>query len=252
MSEPQARPVASLPPHPVLRHFYESAGERQQVVTAMFDDAAVHYDRVTTLMSLGAGARYRRQSLQRVGVASGSRVLDVACGTGQLSEAAIRVVGSTGSVIGVDPSFEMRRVAESRRGINTLCGTADNLPVEDASFDFVVMGYALRHVADLLTTFSEMRRVLRPGGSVALLEITLPSGRVSRTLFKFYLQRFVPVATLIATRSLRAMQLMSYHWNSIEQCVAPPVILDAMQQAGLRQPQRQISLGIFTEYTATA
>ena len=114
MSEPQARPVASLPPHPVLRHFYESAGERQQVVTAMFDDAAVHYDRVTTLMSLGAGARYRRQSLQRVGVASGSRVLDVACGTGQLSEAAIRVVGSTGSVIGVDPSFEMRRVAETR------------------------------------------------------------------------------------------------------------------------------------------
>ena len=64
----------------------------------------------------------------------------------------------------------------------------------DASFDCVVMGYALRHVADLLTAFREMRRVLRPGGRVLILEITPPEGRIARALLKVYLKGVVPPA----------------------------------------------------------
>jgi len=88
--------------------------ERQTVVNRLFDDTARHYDRVTGWMSFGTGARYRRDVLRRSGVGAGSRVLDVACGTGQVAAAALRLVGPDGVVVGVDPSRGMRRVAEAR------------------------------------------------------------------------------------------------------------------------------------------
>jgi demethylmenaquinone methyltransferase / 2-methoxy-6-polyprenyl-1,4-benzoquinol methylase len=242
----------AVAPHEVLTRFYERPEERQGVVSALFDDTAHHYDRITSLMSLGTGARYRREVLTRIGVREGSRVLDVACGTGQVSAAALRLVGPSGQVVGVDPSEGMRRVAESRRAIRTLPGTADRLPVADASFDVVVMGYALRHAADLLAAFREMRRALRPGGMVAILEITPPEGRLSRSLLKFYLKTLVPPATLLVTGSRRAMELMNYYWDSIERCVHPDAILDAMRRAGLERPTRHRTLGVLNEYVASA
>jgi demethylmenaquinone methyltransferase / 2-methoxy-6-polyprenyl-1,4-benzoquinol methylase len=241
---------APLAPHPVLKSFYTLPEQRQGVVNSMFDDAARHYDRITSLMSLGTGAAYRRHALKRMGMRPGQRVLDVACGTGQLSAAAQQLVGSTGEVVGVDPSDGMRRVAEVRRNIRTMRGTAERLPVESQTFDIVVMGYALRHVSDLVVAFREMKRVLRPGGRIGILEIAAPEGVVSRSLLKLYLKRIVPPVSLLATANRRASELMSYYWESIEQCVRPAAIMDAMQQAGFARPTRHQTLGVFTEYVA--
>lgn len=243
---------AGLAPHPVLDRFYAQPAERQDVVNHLFDDTARHYDRITGLMSFGTGGRYRRDVLKRIGVGPGSRVLDIACGTGQVSAAALRLVGPTGVVTGVDPSEGMRRVAEARRGLRVLEGTADHLPVEDGSFDFVVMGYAMRHASDLIAAFREMRRVLRPGGTVAILEITPPEGRFARALLKVYLKHIVPPASLLVTGSRRSQELMSYYWESIERCVSPGAILDAMARAGLENPMRHRTIGIFNEYVAKA
>ena len=115
-------PQPALPPHPVLSAYYDSADVRQDVVTNLFDDTAVHYDRVTGLMSSWTGAAYRRQILRRAGIGPGAQVLDVACGTGQVSAAAMKLVGPSGSVLGIDPSEGMRRVAETRRGVPTRHG----------------------------------------------------------------------------------------------------------------------------------
>jgi len=243
---------AGLAPHPVLDRFYARPEERQGVVNGLFDDTARHYDRITALMSCGTGAAYRREVLRRIGVGRGSKVLDVACGTGQIACAALALAGPSGAVVGVDPSDGMRRVAEARRGIRTLHGTADRLPVGDASFDTVVMGYALRHVSDLAAAFAEMRRVLRPGGTAVILEITPPEGRLARSMLKFYLKHVIPYATLLVTASPRARELMRYFWESIERCVSPDEILGAMARAGLRRPERRRTLGILNEYVATA
>jgi len=244
--------VQGLAPHPVLDRYYARPEDRQAVVNRLFDDTARHYDRITSLMSFGTGGAYRRDVLRRIGVKEGSRVLDIACGTGQVSGAALKLVGRGGTVLGVDPSEGMRRVAESRRGIRTVCGTADHIPVPDASFDVVVMGYAMRHAADLIAAFCEMRRVLRPGGTVAILEITPPRNAAARAILKVYLKHMVPPASLLVTASRRSMELMSYYWDSIERCVSPDAILEAMARAGLEHPTRHRTMGIFNEYIATA
>src|SRR5688572_12657895 len=88
-----------LPPHPVLAGFYSDAAERQAVVNRLFDDAAPYYDRVTGLFSAWTGRRYRRAVLRRVGAGPGKRVLDVACGTGQVAREALRLVGRGGAVV---------------------------------------------------------------------------------------------------------------------------------------------------------
>ncbi|MCC6661630.1 MAG: class I SAM-dependent methyltransferase [Phycisphaerales bacterium] len=240
-----------MPPHGVLHRYYSEPAQRQSVVNGLFDDSARYYDRVTGLMCLGTGLSYRRQALRRVGVGPGSRVLDVACGTGQVSRAAIPLVGPTGYVLGVDPSTGMRRVAAAR-GVTAVEGTADRLPAADASVDVVVMGYALRHAADLRAAFREMRRVLRPGGVVLILEITAPAAAPARFLLRLYLEWIVPPATWLLTGSRRARDLMSYYWDSIDRCVPPAMIMEAMRESGLMEVERRRCLGVFNEYSGRA
>lgn len=238
-----------LTPHPILPRFYARAEDRQSLVDGLFAQAAPHYDRVTSLMCLGTGRRYRQEVLERIGVRPGARVLDVACGTGQVGVGAAALVGPGGFVLGIDPSREMRAIAESR-GLTTAHGTADALPVPDGSFDFVVMGYALRHVKDLVIAFREMGRALKPGGVIAVLEITPPRSVIGRSLLRAYLKGIVPAATLLFTQSRPAKRLMDYYWESIHQCVSPEAILGAMGAAGLVHAERSCTLGMFTEYVA--
>lgn len=249
-SDADPSPGMVLPPHPVLADFYSDAAERQAVVNRLFDDAAPYYDRVTDLLSAWSGRWYRRTVLRRIGVRRGARVLDVACGTGQVSREAVRLVGSGGVVVGVDPSEGMRRVARGR-GVSVLEGTAERLPVPSEAFDVVVMGYALRHVSDLIAAFREMRRVLRPGGSLAILEIGLPTSAVGRALQRLYFKRLIPGLCRV-TASRRTSTLMRYYWESIERCAAPAEILRAMTLAGLESPGCRRTLGMFIEYEAVA
>ncbi len=158
---------APLAPHPAITTRYSVPEGRAGYVRGLFDRSAGAYDRVTQLMCLGSGRRYRLDALRRSGVAPGMTVCDVGCGTGQVALAAKRLVGPEGRVIGVDPSEGMLSVARAAgvAGAEDLrIGGADALPVEDASVDIVTMGYALRHVEDLRGAFGEFARVLRPGG----------------------------------------------------------------------------------------
>lgn len=246
---PHDAPNAGAAPHPVLERFYHRPDERQAVVNGLFDDASPSYDRITSLMSFGTGGWYRRDALRRWGVGPGSRVLDVASGTGQVAAAAMRLSGPEGLVLGVDPSAGMRRVA-AQRGCRVVEGTAERLPVDDASFDLVVMGYALRHVSDLVAAFAEMRRALRPGGRVLILEVTRPESNAARWLLRLYLRGVVPMASLLLTANRRAMELMRYYWESIDRCVPPGAILSAMERSGLRDAAVRRSMGVLTEYTA--
>lgn len=239
-------PVA---PHPVLSAWYRDEAERRLRVNQLFDAAAGHYDWINRVMSLGSGRRYRRDALLRAGLAPGMRHLDVGTGTGVIALLGQDIVGSAGEVVALDPSPGMLEVAR-RAGVRTLVpGRAESLPFEDARFDLLTMGYALRHVSDLQATFTEYLRVLRPGAKVLILEITRPRPGLGYHLLKFYLGTLVPLVTRVLRRSRESQTLMRYYWDTIEHCVPPATILAALDAAGFEQVRRHVVLGVFSEYS---
>jgi demethylmenaquinone methyltransferase/2-methoxy-6-polyprenyl-1,4-benzoquinol methylase len=239
---------SELRPHPVLPDYYAEAGERSAFVRTLFNRTAPHYDRINSVMSLGSGRWYRRRTLHWAGLRPGAEVLDVAIGTGLLAREACRIVGPDGRVIGLDLSESM--LAEARRalGIPLVQGLAEQLPVAAGSIDFLSMGYALRHVADLGATFGEFRRVLRPGGTVLLLEIARPATPWRRALAGLYFGRLVPMLSRWTTASRESETLMRYYWDTIENCVAPEVILRALAAAGFAEVRCHAELGLFRAY----
>jgi demethylmenaquinone methyltransferase/2-methoxy-6-polyprenyl-1,4-benzoquinol methylase len=245
--------AAVVAPHPPITGFYDRPEDKRPVVRRMFDGAAGDYDRVERMMALGSGRWYRGQALRRAGLAPGMRVLDVAAGTGLVAREAAAIVGDGSRVLGVDPSPGM--LAQAARlvpGVRLILGIAESLPVADASVDFLSMGYALRHVSDLAVTFREFRRVLRPGGTVCVLEITRPAGRVRTAALRLYMRWVVPALTRLAARGNDSHRLWAYYWDTIEHCVPPERIIEAMAAAGFVDVRRRVELGIFSEYTGRA
>lgn len=241
----------SLPPHPILDPYYRTASEKREYLRGIFDDTAGDYDRMETIASFGTGRWYRRHALARAGLAAGMSVLDVATGTGLLAREALALVGPSGNVTGTDPSSFMLRLAAENLRIPTIEAAAESLPVESGRFDFVSMGYALRHVSDLHAAFAEMARVLRPGGRMCVLEVSRPASAVKRFLLRAHLKGVFPIAARLVGRAPRTSELWKYYWETIEHCVQPDLVLRAMAHAGLSNVRRTASLGLFSEYTAT-
>jgi demethylmenaquinone methyltransferase/2-methoxy-6-polyprenyl-1,4-benzoquinol methylase len=238
-----------LPPHPTLTDYYRRDEDRPEFVRHLFDEAAPSYDRVERLIGFGAGGWYRRQALSRSGLVPGMRVLDVAVGTGLVAREALGVLGGDGLLVGLDPSAGMLRQACRHIALSGVLGVGEGIPVRDGSFDFLSMGYALRHLSDLHVTFREFHRVLRPGGAVCLLELTRPTGRVACTVLRSYLHVVVPFLTRIVSRSRETALLMRYYWDTVEQCVPPGDILSALEAAGFVNVRRTLVIGLFSEYT---
>jgi demethylmenaquinone methyltransferase/2-methoxy-6-polyprenyl-1,4-benzoquinol methylase len=238
------------PPHPVLPQYYADAEQRQGRVNAMFDAAARHYDRIEGAMSLGLGRWYRREALTRAGLRDGMHLLDVGSGTGGIAAEAAALAGPQGCVIALDPSAGMLAQAQSRGIARAVRGLGESLPFADATFDVLSMGYALRHVSDLDRAFREYCRVLKPGGVALLLEITRPECRPAGALLKLYLKHVVPTITRIGRQSRAAAPVMSYYWDTIEQCVSPATIVGTLREAGFAQVERRVEFGILSAYTA--
>jgi len=248
---PKAASKYSLPPHPVLNGYYSDEVDRKKMVKQLFDSTASHYDWINKVMSFGTGVRYRQEALERAGLGLGQSVLDIGCGTGVLARYEMDLVGSEGFVLGVDPSLGMLRQAIGRGVERVTMGRGERLPLQDQQFDFISMGYALRHVADLGDAFTEYFRVLKPGGTVLLLEIAPPSSRPGYQLVKFYMKYVVPFITRLSIKDKNAQLLMSYYWDTVEQCVPPQMILEALESVGFVKVKRRILFGIFSEYTAS-
>jgi demethylmenaquinone methyltransferase/2-methoxy-6-polyprenyl-1,4-benzoquinol methylase len=231
----------------VLRKYYDAEEARQPFITALFDAGARHYDRVSDLIAFGSGRSYRHWTLRRAGLGAGMSVLDVATGTGQVARAARTIVGERGRVIGVDPSAGM--LAEARRtpGARYVRGQAEALPFA-GGFDFVTMGYALRHVADLGVTFREFMRVLKPGGRVVVLEISLPRSAILRAALRLHMQHVLP---LVMGRDPSAALLTRYYWDTIAECVPPETILAVLRDTGFVDVGRHVIGGTVSEYLAT-
>lgn len=250
MNEQPGPPTTPLAPHRPLAEFYSAPSARQGFVNNLFDEAAPDYDWVSSMMSFGTDQYYRRDALKRAGWTNGMRLLDVASGTGLMIKAALELGGDPALVTGVDPSQGMLAENRKRNPVTLLEGTGEALPCADSSFDFLTLGYALRHVEDLGKLFAEFRRVLRPDGKLLILEITRPSNPVTLPLIRFYLQQLVPRIGWLRRRNKSTATLMRYYWATIAECVPPETIIAALEASGFKQVKRTVSKGILSEYIA--
>ncbi|HVU35896.1 MAG TPA: class I SAM-dependent methyltransferase [Opitutaceae bacterium] len=237
-------------PHPTLSQYYSSAEAKPEFVNRLFDAGAKHYDAVVDWGFLRTGSFYRRWAQQRHGLRRGMRLLDVAAGTGLMATAAARILGGARDITCLDPSEGMLGVARGKLDATFVVGRAEAMPFPDASFDFLTMGYALRHVTSLENTFREFRRVLRPGGKVLILEVTKPRGPVAARCFRLYFRNVYPFFAGLITRSRDAREMMRYYWETMDACVPPESVLAAMTSAGLIGARRDVQITIFSEYSA--
>jgi demethylmenaquinone methyltransferase/2-methoxy-6-polyprenyl-1,4-benzoquinol methylase len=239
-------------PHPPLTNYYASEQERRGYVGRLFDKTASDYDRIDRLLALGSGPWYRNQALQRAGLKPGMRIVDIGVGTGLVAREAVTLVGDPALVVGVDPSAGMMACADLP-GVQLIEGLAEAIPFPDASFDFLSMGYALRHIGDLSAAFREFHRVLKPGARLCLLEITKPERPWSQALLKAYMRGMVPVLARLIGGSAESARLWRYYWDTIEACVPPSGVIATLESAGFTGVHRHVetrALSILAEYRA--
>lgn len=165
---------------------------RTASVRDMFDRIAARYDLMNSVVSLGMDAGWRRKAVASLQLSRGSVVLDIACGTGALSEELQRA-GMT--PVGVDIAEQMLRHSALRRADKALViGDCLRLPVGDASAQGVICGFALRHFVHMKPLLSEAARVLVPHGRLVLLELDEPRPRLLRQGHRLYSRTFIPLA----------------------------------------------------------
>lgn len=153
---------------------------------AMFDGIAARYDLVNRIASLGLDRGWRTRTAHALALEPGQRVLDVATGTADLAITIARTQGGA-TIVGVDPSRGMLsraacKVANARLAgrIRLVAGVAEDLPFDDEEFDSASMAFGIRNVTNRPRALREIRRVLRPGGRVAILELGEPGSRLAR------------------------------------------------------------------------
>ncbi|HEY6140345.1 MAG TPA: class I SAM-dependent methyltransferase [Thermoanaerobaculia bacterium] len=237
-----------LVPHPPLNDYYGEASKREGFVRTIFDDTAPWYDRTISFMSFGSGDRYRREAVLRNGLQPGMTMLDVASGTGVVARAALEATKNEVDIVALDPSIGM--MLAGRTKLDRVQAKAESLPVASQKFDFLTIGFALRHFADLRGVFEECLRVLKPGGRLLVLELTAPRSAPARAFLGLYLGRVVPFVARVRSGNREAGTLMRYYWDTIRTCVRPEAILQAMGEAGFADVKRHVELGIFSEYSA--
>ena len=215
-------------------------------VRSMFDRIAPVYDLMNRLMTLGLDQRWRRLAVEAA-VRPGDRVFDGCCGTGDLAVAAVRA--GAGEVVGLD--FSPRMLERARRksdGVEWVEGDLLALPFEDARFDAATVGFGVRNVADLPGGLAELRRVLVPGGRLAILEITTPKG-ILAPFFRLWFEHVVP----LLGRLFRGGAAYSYLPASVRRFPGPEDLATLMRDAGLEEVRyRLLAGGIVALHTGVA
>jgi len=224
--------------HPPKVDFgYEEVAPEEKAgrVRGVFDSVAGNYDLMNDLMSGGMHRLWKRFTLSQAGLKPGQRALDVAGGTGDLAAGLARQVGATGLVVLSDINWAMLSRGRDRlldEGITGNVGfvqaNAEKLPFADASFDCVTIGFGLRNVTDKPAALTSMRRILRPGGQLLVLEFSRP-GPGLKPFYDLYSFRVLP-----ALGKLVAGDSDSYRYlaESIRVFPDQPTLAGMMRDAG--------------------
>jgi demethylmenaquinone methyltransferase / 2-methoxy-6-polyprenyl-1,4-benzoquinol methylase len=227
----------------------ESLSERNRAAQKLFAPLGGTYDRYARLLSFGQDPRWREFLVSRVEASAEDMVLDVACGTAAVSMELARRYGCR--VVGIDQSAEMLAAGRARvqaagleERIDLREGRAEELPFDTATFDALTFTYLLRYVDDPAATMRELARVVKPGGTIAMLDFFVPGG-LARPAWELYVRAGLPVLG----------RLISPGWGEVGNFLGPSIrdfwrahpaeeVAGLWREAGIRGVQgRRLSLG---------
>lgn len=177
-----------------------------QHVVEMFDRISPVYDLMNRLMSLGMDVEWRRKTIRALDIHPGSLVLDLACGTGDLTKIALESC-NTAQIIAVDPSLAMTGILRHRisdKSTQLIRGWDNQLPFRDHKFDRAMIAFGIRNFPDRVQALRELFRVTKPDGKLAVLEMTSRSHTFLNTLFGWYFRKLIPIVGRLISRDRRA------------------------------------------------
>lgn len=227
--------------------------DKKQMVTEMFDNISKRYDLLNHLLSLNIDKIWRKKAIQSLKPIAPKNILDVATGTGDLAIAAMKL--QPDKIIGVDISrgmLEKGKIKMLQKGldkkIDLFYGDSEKLPFENNSFDAVTCAYGVRNFANLEKGLSEMARVLKPGGRLAILEFSKPTNFIVKQSFQLYFKFLLPTIGKFISKDKKAY---TYLPESVAIFPEGNNFVDILSQCGFSKSKAQpLSFGITTLYTA--
>jgi len=242
-----------------------AVSDKRRRVQRMFAAIAPSYDLNNRLHSIWLDQAWRRRAVELAGLRPGDRIVDVACGTGDLTLAFFDALhfhhgaSNAAQVIGIDFTQEMLPIALDKwmtaasakavpvPSVRFINGDAQALPLPDACCDVVSIAFGIRNVVDPSAAAGEFFRILRPGGRVVILEFSLPTNAPLRALYNFYLNQILPLtATIISGDKTGAYKYLP---QSINTFIDRETMVNLLAQAGFHNIiQRPLTFGICVCY----
>lgn len=234
---------------------YNQEEEKGQQVERMFDNIAPAYDRLNHTLSLGIDRLWRNKSIDALKPFAPQHMLDIATGTGDFAILAAQRLQPT-QVVGADISEEMMEIARQKVGqmglekaITFQREDCMQLTFQDDTFDAVTVAYGARNFANLDKGLTEIRRVLKPGGHLLILELAAPSSFPMKQLFWLYSHLIIPVVGWIFSRDIKAYNYLS---NSVEVFPQGEVMQGILHHAGYHEIDwKRFTFGICNMYLAS-
>jgi demethylmenaquinone methyltransferase/2-methoxy-6-polyprenyl-1,4-benzoquinol methylase len=232
----------------------QTGKNKAEYVKETFNLIANRYDLINTIITLGMDKKWRSLAVQQVKAKPGANILDVCCGTGQLTFELAKAVGSNGKVIGLDFSEKMLAVARQHfteqiafqqqdwGDTKLIQGDALSLPFDNNSFDGVTIGWGLRNLTDIPRGIKEMMRVVKPGGIIVSLDMAKPYLLIYKQLYWLYFKKLVPLMGRLLAKNESAY---SYLFQSAKEFPSQQEVAAIFEECGLKEiGYRNLSGGV--------
>jgi demethylmenaquinone methyltransferase / 2-methoxy-6-polyprenyl-1,4-benzoquinol methylase len=237
-----------------VKPYHKDESGKKQQVSKMFDNIAPYYDFLNRLLTLRIDVLWRKKAIKELESSQAQRILDVATGTADVAIMMAKQL-RVKEIVGMDISKEMLAVGRKKilkngleKTITLEQGDSENLSYADNSFDAATVAFGVRNFENLQKGLSEMKRVIKPGGKLVILEFSKPTMFPFKQGFNFYFKYILPFIGRITSKDPKAYE---YLYRSVQAFPDGDAFLNILQQTGFKNTKcKTLSLGICSIYTA--